>query len=83
MSAEKPRRFTSRPGDADQWVRSAEQQAPAVALPNPYTARLTIDITPELRRRLKLAALQQGQTVADMLRALFEREYADRVEEGR
>lgn len=75
MSAERPRRFTSRPGDADHWVRAAEPPISAVNAPNPYTARLTIDITPELRRRLKLAALQQGQSVADMLRALFEREY--------
>lgn len=83
MSAERPRRFASRPGDADQWVRSAEQPALSVAQPNPNTARLTIDITPDLRRRLKLAALQQGQTVADMLRALFEREYAVQAEERR
>lgn len=76
MSADRPRRFASRPGDAEQWVRAAEQPA-AAAVANPYTARLTIDITPDLRRRLKLAALQQGQTVADMLRALFEREYAE------
>lgn len=75
MSADKPRGFASRPGDADQWVRAAEQPIASPPPPNPYTARLTIDITPELRRRLKLAALQQGMTVADMLRALLEREY--------
>ncbi|NIJ34074.1 ribbon-helix-helix protein [Sphingomonas oligoaromativorans] len=77
MSAQRPRRFASRPGDAEQWVRAAEHPATTAVAANPYTARLTIDITPDLRRRLKLAALQQGQTVADMLRALFEREYAE------
>lgn len=82
MSAERPRRFASRPGDAEQWVRSAEQPAEIAAAPNPYTARLTIDVTPDLRRRLKLAALEQGQTVAEMVRLLFEREYTD-TSEGR
>jgi hypothetical protein len=75
VTRERPRGFASRPGDAEQWVRATEQPVPPSAPPNPYTARLTIDITPELRRRLKLVALQQGFTVADMLRALLEREY--------
>ena len=74
MTEVHPRSFAKRPGDADHWVR-AEQPLPASAPPNPYTARLTIDITPALRRRLKLAALQQGESVSDMLRALFDREY--------
>lgn len=80
MSSERPRRFASRPSDPDQWVRAAELPPADIVPPNPYTARLTIDITPDLRRVLKLAALQQGQTVADMLRALFEREYAQQGE---
>ncbi|WP_454885891.1 ribbon-helix-helix protein [Sphingomonas oryzagri] len=75
MTRDHPRGFASRPGDAEQWVRAAEQPVSPAPPPNPYTARLTIDITPELRRRLKLVALQQGLTVADMLRALLEREY--------
>lgn len=83
MTGERPRRFTSRPGDAEQWVRAAEQPAAVSPPPNPYTARLTIDITPDLRRRLKLAALQQGHTVADMLRGLFEREYPEQPERSR
>jgi len=81
MSGERPRRFTSRPGDADQWVRATEPVAVAPP-PNPYTARLTIDITPDLRRRMKLVAVQQGQTVADMLRELFEREFPAKPEGG-
>jgi hypothetical protein len=82
MSAERHSRFVSRPGDAEQWVHAAEQPAVISSPPNPYTARLTIDVTPDLRRRLKLAALQQGQTVAEMVRLLFEREYAEQ-EAGR
>lgn len=40
-----------------------------------FTARLTIDITPELRGRIKIAAFQRGVTVADMLRDLLAREF--------
>jgi hypothetical protein len=40
-----------------------------------FTARLTIDVTPELRARIKITAFQRGQTVADMLRDLLAREF--------
>ncbi|MEA3388473.1 MAG: hypothetical protein U9R64_04210 [Pseudomonadota bacterium] len=65
--------FAARPGGAERWIRAPETGRPPAA--DQYTARLTIDVTPELRHRLKLVALQRGQTVADMLRALFEREF--------
>ena len=42
-----------------------------------YTARLTVDITPALRGRIKIAAFQRGETVADMLRDLLAREFPD------
>ena len=40
-----------------------------------FTARLTIDITPTLRGRIKVAAFRRGLTVADMLRDLLAREF--------
>jgi len=40
-----------------------------------FTARLTIDVTPELRGRIKVSAFRRGVTVADMLRDLLAREY--------
>jgi hypothetical protein len=40
-----------------------------------YTARLTLDITPEFRQAIKLAAIASNRTVADMLRQLLEREF--------
>jgi len=67
--------FATRPRDPDAWVRMPETSGSA-AKPNPYTARLTIDVTRELRGRIKVTAFQRGLTVADMLRALLEREYA-------
>ncbi|MBI0530292.1 ribbon-helix-helix protein [Sphingomonas sp. TX0522] len=65
--------FAARPGDAERWVKAPDTERRSTA--EQFTARLTIDVTPELRRRLKLAALQRGVTVADMLRTLFEREF--------
>ena len=43
-----------------------------------FTARLTIDVTPEQRARIKVTAFRRGQTVADMLRELLAREFPDK-----
>ena len=43
-----------------------------------YTARLTIDVTPALRARIKVAAFTRGITVAEMLRALLEHEFPEK-----
>jgi hypothetical protein len=69
------RRFAARPGDPDAWVRAPEPSAAALDTSDLFTARLTIDVTPELRARIKITAFQRGQTVADMLRDLFAREF--------
>ena len=42
-----------------------------------FTARLTIDVTPALRSRIKVVAFRRGLTVVDMLRALLAREFPD------
>ncbi len=38
---------------------------------NAFSARLTIDITPDLRARIKIMAFERGVTVAYMLRLLL------------
>jgi hypothetical protein len=65
-----------RPGSdpASTWVRQADTSEAAVKASS-YTARLTIDVTPALRGRIKVIAFQGGLTAADMLRELLEREY--------
>uniref|UniRef100_E6VPU7 Plasmid segregation centromere-binding protein ParG n=1 Tax=Rhodopseudomonas palustris (strain DX-1) TaxID=652103 RepID=E6VPU7_RHOPX len=68
------RAFAARPGDPEQWMRS-DDAAPRDGKRSGFTARLTIDITPELRGRIKIAAFQRGITVADMLRDLLAREF--------
>jgi len=75
MTAGKPKRgFASRPRDPDAWVRAPEASE-ASPQPDAYTARLTIDVTPTMRGRIKVTAFRRGLTVADMLRALLDREY--------
>ncbi|MGO4712191.1 ribbon-helix-helix protein [Bradyrhizobium sp. 2TAF24] len=70
------RGFASRPGDAESWIKAADAQAQRTNDAATFTARLTIDVTPELRGRIKVAAFRRGETVADMLRALLAREFA-------
>lgn len=67
--------FIRRPSDPDAWVRAPDR--PSSGLRDSYTARLTIDVTPAMRGRLKIIAFRNGQTVADMLRALLDREFPD------
>ena len=69
------RGFAARPGDAEGWIKAAETSTVRSGASAAFTARLTIDITPELRGRIKVAAFRRGITVAVMLRALLDREF--------
>jgi hypothetical protein len=69
------RGFASRPGDAEGWVKASETPSRGPDTGMAFTARLTIDVTPALRGRIKVAAFRCGVTVADMLRRLLEREF--------
>lgn len=61
---------------AEAWVRQGDGDA--IVKADLYTARLTIDVTPALRAHIKVVAFTQGKTVAEMLRALLEREFVER-----
>lgn len=67
--------FAARPRDPEAWVRAPEPSTAAAAKGDIYTARLTVDVTPELRGRLKIAAFRRGLTLADMLRGLLEERF--------
>ena len=69
------RRFASRPSSPESWIRATEPQPTGMAVGNAFTARLTIDITPELRGRIKVAAFRRGITVTEALRELLAREF--------
>lgn len=60
---------------AEAWIRQSVAVDSAKAAR--YTARLTLDVTPALRTRIKLAAFNRGVTVAQMLREVLEREYPE------
>lgn len=61
---------------AEAWIRQGD--ADALQKGDLYTARLTLDVTPALRARIKVSAFTQGVTVADLLRALLEREFPEK-----
>ena len=61
---------------AEAWIRQGDDAD--VPKSNFYTARLTIDVTPALRARIKVAAFTRGITVVEMLRALLQREFPEK-----
>ena len=79
--SERPTRrgFASRPADPEQWIKAADS-APRDSDAGSFYARLTIDVTPKLRGRIKIAAFGRGITVADMLRDLLAREFPPTIE---
>ena len=79
--SERPTRrgFASRPADPEHWIKAADTP-PRDGDAGGFTARLTIDVTPELRGRIKIAAFRRGITVAEMLRELLAREFPPTAE---
>ena len=66
--------FAARPADPERWIRTAD--APQRdGETGGFTARLTIEVTPGLRGRIKNTALRRGVTVADMRGDLPGREF--------
>ena len=62
---------------AEAWIR--QRDGIDVHKGDLYTARLTLDITPALRARIKVAAFTQNTTVAELLRALLGQEFPEKT----
>ena len=77
------RGFAARPANPEGWIRAGDAPPVRDSAAASYTARLTIDVTPDLRGRIKVAAFSCGVTVADMLRELLAREFPDTEGEPR
>jgi hypothetical protein len=60
---------------ADAWVRQGD--GADIGKTDLYTARMTLDVTPAMRARIKVAAFMQGITVAEMLRDLLEQHFPE------
>jgi hypothetical protein len=72
--------FTSPPRDADTWIRAGGLSPPKNgAKAHHFTARLTIDVTPDLRGRIKVAAFRRRIGIAEMLSGLLSREFPARA----
>ena len=69
------RSFASRPADPESWIKAPDRPSRREETAADFTARLTIDVTADMRGRIKIAAFQRGVTVADMLRDLLAREF--------
>lgn len=65
---------------AEAWIRQGD--ADALNKGDLYTARLTLDVTPAMRARIKVSAFMRGVTVADLLRGLLELEFPDKHPEN-
>jgi hypothetical protein len=76
------RGFASRPADPERWIKAPDAPTARALADAGYSARLTIDVTPELRGRIKIAAFQRGVTVAEMLRDLLARAFPDNAGES-
>ena len=61
--------------NAEAWIRQGDDNA--VQKGELYTARLTLDVTPAMRARIKVSAFTRNTTVTELLRALLEREFPE------
>ena len=78
MSAPKSRRRSAlRTIEPETLVCSPSNERRRAAHAYVFTARLTVDLTPKLRSRIKAAARESDQSVAQMLRALLRREFSE------
>lgn len=64
-----------RPGGAERWIAQGHTRRPTPLKAADYTARITIDVTPAQRARIKVAAIAANKTASELLRDLFEREF--------
>ena len=59
------RGFAARPGDAESWIKASDAPPRRTDDTAAFTARLTIEVTPALRGRIKVAAFQRGVIATD------------------
>ena len=83
MSARSPKRsFAARPADPEDWIKVPDRHATRTQPAEDFSARLTIDVTTDMRGRIKNAAFQRGQTNKKKKKKMFEREFPPPSGEG-
>ncbi len=64
--------------NVDNWVASRDAESvneTTIPSAKPKMKRLTIDVSEDLHRAIKMKAVEQGTPMADMLRSLLESNY--------
>jgi hypothetical protein len=69
--------FAAKPPSAERWIAERTEPSGTRRRAEMYSARLTIDVTPALRGRIKFAAFQRGTTAATLLRELLETSFPE------
>ena len=74
-------KYTSaaRPSDRASLIRTPQRRPIGATTSDVFTARLAIDVKPELRGRIKVSAFKRGVTMANMLRGLLARDFPDKA----
>ncbi len=66
-----------KPAGAEAWINDAvKSSVPAVA--NERRKRLTLDVSEDLHRRIKMSCVGQGELMADVLRDILETAFPDK-----
>ncbi len=80
--AQKKVEFNSKPVKSDpsieDWVTTRNidtEQEKVEEIPSEKMKRLTIDVTPRLHRAIKMRSVEQGVTMADLVRDLLENSF--------
>jgi hypothetical protein len=68
----------ARSSDPVPLIRTPRRRPIGGTTSNLFTARLTIDVTPDLHGRIKVSAFQRGVTMTNILRGLLARECPDK-----
>ncbi len=66
-----------KPAGADAWINDAVKSS-VPAVPNERRKRLTLDVSEDLHRRIKMSCVGQGELMADVLRDILEKTFPDK-----
>jgi hypothetical protein len=71
--------WAARPSDLAPLIPAPRRRPITGTTTNLFTARLTIDVTPELCGCIKLSAFERGVTMPNMLRGLLAHDFPDKA----
>lgn len=66
-----------KPAGADAWINDAVK-APVAGAATERRKRLTLDVSEDLHRRIKMSCVGRGELMADVLREILENAFPDK-----